>query len=262
MSDLQTDTMTTLQNDTATTTRQIGRCKWFSKGYGFIQGLGDDTRDFFVHHTQLGRLDTSQETDAHEFRYLLRGETVEFSVKDKPRTHAEQDTDPTMNEGATNRVMACNVTGIYGGPLMYQTELQEQEEQNARYAARNGNQTTNTDQEGDFMAVNHRRHGGGRGKGKGRYGGKGRPTNYRWPNGDGVVGGYYGQQSPMHHPQMDYYGYYSQAPPMPGYGQQQQHPPHQGFGMHHAVDQASPVQHTNPVPSTMTYNNRFTALEE
>ena len=86
MADLQTDTMTSSQDNTAhqatpdlTTTpvtRQIGRCKWFSKGYGFIQGLGDDKRDFLL-PPQLGSLDTSEETDANEFRYLMRGETVE-----------------------------------------------------------------------------------------------------------------------------------------------------------------------------------------
>ena len=266
MSDLQTDTMTaqneTQQPETTTVTeaRQIGRCKWFSKGYGFIQGLGDDTRDFFVHHTQLGSLDTSEETDAHEFRYLMRGETVEFTPKEKPRADGVDngtDDDAAADEDTTNRVMACNVTGIYGGPLMYQTELQEQEEQNARYAARNANQTADTGQDGEFTTVSHRRQGGGRGKGKGkgkgRYGGKGRSASQRWSAGD-ASGGYYGQQQAAMPPQqMGYYGYYGQAPPLPNYGQL-----HQGFGMQHVPAQAPPGQQ----PAVTGYNNGFSALEE
>lgn len=278
MTDLQTDTMTpqdetdfthdtqqqpettTLApaNTTVSEARQIGRCKWFSKGYGFIQGLGDDTRDFFVHHTQLGSLDTSEETDAHEFRYLMRGETVEFTAKEKPRVdgsdHGTVSNDAVADDDTTNRVMACNVTGIYGGPLMYQTELQEQEEQNARYTARNTNKTGDVSQDGEFTTVNHRRHGGGRGKGKGkgRYGGKGRPSSHRWSTGD-AGGGYYGQQGPMPPQQMGYYGYYGQAPPLPNYGQL-----HQGFGMQHVPGQAQPGQQ----PATTGYNNGFSALEE
>ena len=260
-----TDTMTTPQNHTDLTStiaetampsnteiaaRQIGRCKWFSKGYGFIQGLGDDTRDFFVHHTQLGRLDASQDTDVHEFRYLMRGETVEFTVKEKPRTNAYQNTDAPEEEGATNRIMACNVTSIYGGPLMYQTELQEQEEQNARYAVRN--QTGDAGQDSEFTTVTHRRHGGGRGKGKGRYGGKGRPMNHRWSTSEGAGGGYYREQVPMHHPPMGYYGYYGGAQPImpPGYGQQ----------LHHNTQGPPPVQ--NPAGHTAAnYNNGFSALQ-
>jgi cold shock CspA family protein len=280
MTDLQTDTMTpqdetdfthdTRQPETttlapadttATEARQIGRCKWFSKGYGFIQGLGDDTRDFFVHHTQLGSLDTSQETDAHEFRYLMRGETVEFTAKEKPRAdggdNGTEGDDAEANEDTTNRVMACNVTGIYGGPLMYQTELQEQEEQNARYAARNANQTGDAGHDGEFTTVSHRRHGGGggkgKGKGKGRYGGKGRSASHRWSTGD-AGGGYYGQQqAPMPPQQMGYYGYYGQAPPLPNYGQL-----HQGFGMQHVPGQAPLGQQ----PAATGYNNGFSALEE
>ena len=273
MDDLQTDTMTSSQDNTAhqatpdlTTTpvtRQIGRCKWFSKGYGFIQGLGDDKRDFFVHHTQLGSLDTSEETDANEFRYLMRGETVEFTAKDKPHTDGRaQETDAgntVPNKDGSNRVMACNVTGIYGGPLMYQTELHEQEEQNARYAARNTTSKEDTGQDEEFTTVSHRRHGGrGKGKGKGRYGGKGR-SSQRWSTGNGST--FYSQQAPPLPPQqMGYYGYYNQAPPLPNYGQL-----HQGFGVQHVPQQAPPGQHSatgSGQGAATNYNNGFSALEE
>ena len=277
MTDLQTDTFSTPQDDnndavpltehTVAETRQLGRCKWFAKGYGFIEGIGDDTRDFFVHHTQLGHLDASQETDTHEFRYLMPGETVEFNVKEKPRADVDPNDAEAANSESLNddtngkRVMACNVTGIYGGPLMYQTELKTQEELNARYAARN-NQTSEAGQDGEFTQVSHRRHGGGRGKGKGkgkgRYGGPGRPTNQRWTHTDG--GGYYGQAPP----QMGYYGgYYGQAPPLPGYNQPYTN---HGFGMHGGVHAQQLPSHTAGPPGQHgggSYsNNGFAALDE
>ena len=275
MADLQTNTMTS-QDDTAVNpetqslttaseARQIGRCKWFSKGYGFIQGLGDDTRDFFVHHTQLGSLDAVTDANANEFRYLMRGETVEFTAKDKPLTDRnEQETNAdnvdTAKE-ASNRVMACNVTGIYGGPLMYQTELQEQEEHNARYAARNTNSAEGADQDGEFTTVSHRRYGGqgkGKGKGKGRYGGKGR-SSQRWSTSNGSTL-YTQQAAPLPPQQMGYYGYYNQAPPLPHYGQL-----HQGFGVQQVPQQAPHGQHSNTGTgqgAATNYNNGFAALDE
>ena len=268
--DTSTDTTPSATTYTAPATRQVGRCKWFSKGYGFIEGLGDDTRDFFVHHTQLGRLDTSEETDVHEYRYLMRGETVEFTVREKPRKNDDDQPEDTVEEGDTGktRMMACNVTGIYGGPLMYQTALQDQEEANARYAARNGGQSTDTNQENDFTTVTHRRHGGGRGKGKGkgkgRYGGgKGRSGNPRWSH-DGGGGGYYGQAPPQ---MGGYYGggygggggaYYGHGPPGAGYGQLP-FAPQPAFGM-----QGGGAVGTGGAPAHQQggYGNGFSALEE
>lgn len=49
-----------------------GTVKWFSaeKGYGFI-AIPGESQDVFVHHTAI---------DAHGFRSLNEGQTVEFDI--------------------------------------------------------------------------------------------------------------------------------------------------------------------------------------
>lgn len=267
-------------------TRYLGICKWFDKmkGFGFIHGLDDDSQDFFVHHTQVGRtaapgLDTDEDksgtVDENVFRYLIAGEYVEFCIHDKPRTDApvsevgnptdtDTDTDATSTSKSPNRVMATFITGPRGGPLMYQTYIQQQEELNAKYGAHNPDHR-NTQEAGDFTTITHRRHtsgrgkGKGKGKGKGRHSGKGRHHHNRWSEDNGYVqqgstgAAYYGHV-PLHatYPQVGYCGgqYYGHAPPNV-YGQG---PPNIGYS-------AQPPPSKLP-QSSVQHPNGFAALEE
>lgn len=104
--------------------RQMGFCKWFdkSKGFGFVQGLVDK-RDYFTHHTQLSRPATNARASSfeeHSFRYLMAGEYVEFTV-DASGTRSDAVATDANGGRADSRVLAVCVTGIHGGPLMFQT---------------------------------------------------------------------------------------------------------------------------------------------
>jgi CspA family cold shock protein len=61
---------------TSEDTRYAGRVKWFNNkaGYGFISSTKDgENTDVFVHHSALS-------TTVDQFRYLMEGEYVEFSL--------------------------------------------------------------------------------------------------------------------------------------------------------------------------------------
>ena len=62
--------------DSASTSRHIGRVKWFNnqKGYGFLTFMTEsgEWEDVFVHHSALAGEDTDS------FRYLVQDEYVEF----------------------------------------------------------------------------------------------------------------------------------------------------------------------------------------
>jgi cold shock CspA family protein len=92
---------------------QLGICKWFDKqkGYGFVQELHTEN-DLFVHYSQL------QSNDGAQSRYLLAGEYISFVETEytNPRN--------TTTPGTPTRT-AGNVTGVGGGPLMYQTQLEQ-----------------------------------------------------------------------------------------------------------------------------------------
>ena len=134
----ESTTPTTTDTIEATSERQLGICKWFDKmkGFGFVQGL-DDKRDFFAHHTQINRSpDTSKTFDENVFRYLVAGEYVEFTINEQQAGDDEDDEDEeTVRANSNKRVMAACVTGLRGGPLMFQTQLQQQEELQAKYGS-------------------------------------------------------------------------------------------------------------------------------
>jgi cold shock protein len=78
----------------------IGRVKWFNNktGYGFIT-ITDGQRsgnDIFVHHSAVN-------VDG-QYKYLVQGEYVEFSIVDTPT--------------GKHDCQAANVSGIKGGKLM------------------------------------------------------------------------------------------------------------------------------------------------
>jgi cold shock CspA family protein len=85
--------------------REVGRVKWYNNktGFGFITY---DNVDIFVHHTGI----TVTNDNKMSYRYLVQGEYVEF--------------DKAPVEGKPQPFAAVNVTGIKGGPLMYESRLQ------------------------------------------------------------------------------------------------------------------------------------------
>ncbi len=103
--------------DTAVTTRQVGRVKWFNNqsGYGFItytNTTGSD-EDVFVHHSALL-------TSGDQFRYLVQGEYVEF------------ETTQVENKGDSPRTVAKDVRGMNGGMLMCETRHERRQSQQQR----------------------------------------------------------------------------------------------------------------------------------
>jgi CspA family cold shock protein len=88
----------------ASTERFIGRVKWFNNkaGYGFVT-VTDGPRsgsDIFAHHSAIN-------VDNEQYKYLIQGEYVEFSLSDTPSGNHE--------------FQATNVSGIKGGKLMCET---------------------------------------------------------------------------------------------------------------------------------------------
>ena len=150
MSSSSTTTTTSTPSTTPTLAhgdRQCGICKWFdkSKGFGFVQGLTDNN-DYFTHHTQLSRPPTSSEYtpsvaftapstaptfEENAFRFLMAGEYVEFTVDhgDEGAKGDEGDgssiTNTTHTAPSEKRVLAVCVTGIQGGPLLFQSQLNQ-----------------------------------------------------------------------------------------------------------------------------------------
>ena len=104
---MSTDTIVTPTLDTTSTessTRFIGRVKWFNTktGYGFIT-VTDGPKsgsDIFVHHSAVV-------VSSEQYKYLVQGEYVEFKL-----IH-------TVN--GAHEYQAGDVSGIKGGKLMCET---------------------------------------------------------------------------------------------------------------------------------------------
>jgi CspA family cold shock protein len=104
--------------------RYTGRVKWFNNkaGYGFVtvtDGLKSGT-DVFVHHSAI-------QVDSEQYKYLVQGEYIEFSMIHASEQHEYQ---------------AGNVSGIKGGKLMCETR---RESRVARSQYRNESSTTTND---------------------------------------------------------------------------------------------------------------------
>ena len=93
--------------------RYIGRVKWFNNraGYGFltVSGGEKDNTDVFVHHSSLS-------VAKEQYRYLVQGEYVHFSMKE-------------MDQG-DHKWQADNVKGINDGMLMCETKNEMREQRN------------------------------------------------------------------------------------------------------------------------------------
>lgn len=111
-----------------TNTRNTGRVKWFNNkaGYGFITWTPESgtDEDVFVHHSAVS-------TDKDQFRYLVEGEYVTFSITD-----------------ADNKTTATNVTGPDGGKLMCETRLDRRQLNETRSASRVSNESSDRDVKG------------------------------------------------------------------------------------------------------------------
>lgn len=86
-------------------TRLSGRVKWFNNkdGFGFINVCEEgeySAKDIFVHWNSI-------EVQTSQYKYLVQGEYVEFSLA-KP-------------EKGTHEFHAVGVRGLKGGPLMCET---------------------------------------------------------------------------------------------------------------------------------------------
>ena len=88
----------------SSTDRFIGRVKWFNNkaGYGFIT-VTDGPKagtDVFVHHSTI-------KVDTEQYKYLVQGEYVEFSLIETPTDKHE--------------CQAGDISGVKGGKLMCET---------------------------------------------------------------------------------------------------------------------------------------------
>ena len=93
----------------------VGRVKWFNRraGFGFITVVSENKRgvDIFVHHTSVN-------VTNEQYRYLIQGEYVSFTLET-----TDDDTHPTR---------AVNVRGVYGAPLMCETQFEMRQQSERR----------------------------------------------------------------------------------------------------------------------------------
>jgi CspA family cold shock protein len=153
-----------------------GRVKWFNNkaGYGFIT-VTDGPKsgsDVFVHHSSV-------KVDAEQYKYLVQGEYIEFSLA------------TVVND--KHECQATNVSGIKGGKLMCETrnetraafkkdETSEPVKQPRSKRVQDGQPSATTDKvaDGEWTKVSSprprppsQRASGGRGAGRGASGGRG-----------------------------------------------------------------------------------------
>lgn len=91
-------------SDLSVSEKMTGRVKWFNNktGYGFVtvtDGAKAGT-DIFTHHSAI-------KVESEQYRYLVQGEYVDFSIISTPEGKHE--------------FQASNICGINGGKLMCET---------------------------------------------------------------------------------------------------------------------------------------------
>jgi len=139
-------------SDTSASVRLTGRVKWFNNktGFGFITIVGGndqfkDASEIFAHHSAIK---VSQE----QYRYLVEGEYVEFSVSD--------------TASGDHKFQAADVRGVKGGKLFCETR----NEQRANGPAQTHSHSHSS---GGERAVRDGGQSSGRGQGRGRGRGRG-----------------------------------------------------------------------------------------
>ena len=134
---------------------RVGRVKWFNTkaGYGFVSYKDSDgnEKDIFAHHSSIT-------TKNEQFRYLVQGEYINFTVEDVEQSDGE-------NKHSTT---AGNITGVEGGMLMCETrntfESRERNESNSQWM---------------LVKRGNRNNGRGSNRGRGRGRGRGNVGNRR-----------------------------------------------------------------------------------
>ena len=113
-----------------TTTRFTGVVKWFNNkaGFGFVTVLDNEVsgdysgKDVFSHHTSCN-------VTNKQYRYLVQGEYVEFTLKE--------------SENSEHPYQADDISGICGGKLMCETRWEVRQQREAEMAdSGDSNQTT------------------------------------------------------------------------------------------------------------------------
>lgn len=111
--------MSTYTTDNSNAPLLTGQVKWFNNkaGFGFITVLNEhDTlsgKEIFVHYTSI-------DVKNNQYKYLVQGEYVEFSLVNL--------------DGGDHEFHAVNVHGIKGGNLMCETRKQTSDERITRPA--------------------------------------------------------------------------------------------------------------------------------
>lgn len=95
------------QSVTRTVGEHVGMVKWFNnrRGYGFIKTVSESRNgdDIFVHQSNVC-------PESEGYRTLSAGEYVSFNISNIEGQDQEQ---------------ALDVTGVYGGPLLCDTQAQQ-----------------------------------------------------------------------------------------------------------------------------------------
>ena len=99
--------------------RFTGRVKWFNNksGYGFIT-ITDGSKsgtDVFVHHSSI-------KVDSEQYKYLVQGEYVDFTLSD--------------TKTSSHEFQAGEVSGIKGGKLMCETRHESRTARTQHYTSK------------------------------------------------------------------------------------------------------------------------------
>ena len=152
-------------SDTSASVRLTGRVKWFNNktGFGFITIVGGneqfkDASEIFAHHSAIK---VSQE----QYRYLVEGEYVEFSVSD--------------TASGDHKFQAADVRGVKGGKLFCETRNEQRANGPAQARSHSHSHSSGGERavrDGGVSSSGGRDRGGseGRGRGRGRGGSEGR----------------------------------------------------------------------------------------
>ena len=104
MSNANDETAPSVDNESFSNERKVGRVKWFNNraGFGFLTVLDGDKKneDIFVHHSSI-------EVATEQYKYLVQGEYVNMILEESNK------------EG--HKYQACKVHGIHNGKLMCET---------------------------------------------------------------------------------------------------------------------------------------------
>ena len=154
-------------SDTSASVRLTGRVKWFNNktGFGFITIVGGneqfkDASEIFAHHSAIK---VSQE----QYRYLVEGEYVEFSVSD--------------TASGDHKFQAADVRGVKGGKLFCETRNEQRANGPAQARSHSHSHSSGGERavrDGGVSSSGGRGRGSSEGRGRGRGRGRGGPGEW------------------------------------------------------------------------------------